>query len=104
MAVFAKTLADPNSLGGRQCELAYLEDQPVRFFLCGSLHGGTGACGVPVMAKFLGDYKSRSLGWIGNSAVVCSRPTLRRPTRPSSSCRTPNGRPPARPICARRDD
>lgn len=65
MAVFAKTLADPNSLGGRQCELAYLEDQPVRFFLCGSLHGGTGACGVPVMAKFLGDYKKQKprLDW-----------------------------------------
>ncbi len=57
MAVFAKTLADSNSPGGRKCDLAYLEDQKVRFFLCGSLHGGTGACGVPVMAKFLGDYK-----------------------------------------------
>jgi hypothetical protein len=65
MAAFAKTLADPNSPGGRQCELAYLEDQPVRFFLCGSLHGGTGACGVPVMAKFLGDYKKEKprLDW-----------------------------------------
>lgn len=57
MAIFAETLKDANSAGGRQCQLSYLETQSVRFFLCGSLHGGTGACGVPVMSKFIGDHK-----------------------------------------------
>jgi len=57
MAIFAETLKNANSAGGRQCQLSYLETQSVRFFLCGSLHGGTGACGVPVMSKFIGDHK-----------------------------------------------
>lgn len=57
MAIFAEQLKDPNSAGGSQCQLNYLQNKPVRFFLCGSLHGGTGACGVPVMGRFIGEHK-----------------------------------------------
>jgi hypothetical protein len=65
VSIFASSLKDPNSPGGKQCKFTLLENQPVRFFLCGSLHGGTGACGVPVMGKFLGDYKNAkmNLNW-----------------------------------------
>jgi hypothetical protein len=57
MAIFAELLKDPNSPGGKACNLSFLESQQVRFFLCGSLHGGTGACGLPVMGKFLGEWR-----------------------------------------------
>jgi hypothetical protein len=65
VSIFAESLKDPNSPGGKQCKFTHLENQSVRFFLCGSLHGGTGACGVPVMGKFLGDYKNKktNLNW-----------------------------------------
>jgi hypothetical protein len=55
MAIYAKSLEDENSPGGSKCKLTALSNRPVRFFLCGSLHGGTGACGVPIMGKFLSD-------------------------------------------------
>lgn len=57
MAVFANSLMDANSLGGAQCRMSFHEGLDVRFFLCGSLHGGTGACGVPVLGKFLKDVR-----------------------------------------------
>jgi len=65
VSIFVESLKDPNSPGGKQCKFTHLENQPVRFFLCGSLHGGTGACGVPVMGKFLGDYRNAkaNLNW-----------------------------------------
>jgi hypothetical protein len=65
VSIFAESLKDPNSPGGKQCKFTVLEHQAVRFFLCGSLHGGTGACGVPVMGKFLGEYRknTRNLNW-----------------------------------------
>jgi len=65
VSIFADSLKDPNSPGGKQCKFTLLENQAVRFFLCGSLHGGTGACGVPVMGKFLGEYKNAktNLNW-----------------------------------------
>ena len=53
MAVFAKSLEAQNSPAGRVVSLAEFEGQPTRFFLCGSLHGGTGACGVPVIGGLL---------------------------------------------------
>lgn len=53
MAVFSDTLTDETTHGGGQCRLNHHESLAVRFFLCGSLHGGTGACGVPIMGKFL---------------------------------------------------
>jgi hypothetical protein len=73
VSIFADSLKDPNSSGGKQCKFTNLENQAVRFFLCGSLHGGTGACGVPVMGKFLGDYKNSkpNLNWqIGGSLLT----------------------------------
>lgn len=53
MAVFADSLKDETTPGGSQCKLNHHESLDVRFFLCGSLHGGTGACGVPIIGKFL---------------------------------------------------
>ncbi len=58
MAIYAKTLEDENSPGGSKCKLTSLNNRPARFFLCGSLHGGTGACGIPIMGKFLNDARS----------------------------------------------
>jgi hypothetical protein len=57
MAVFAESLKDENSEGGSKCRLNHHESVDVRFLLCGSLHGGTGACGVPIMGKYLKDRK-----------------------------------------------
>ncbi len=56
MALFAKSLREI-SPAAKLCNFTGLEERQVRFFLCGSLHGGTGACGVPVMAQFLGELK-----------------------------------------------
>jgi hypothetical protein len=58
MAIFADSLADGRSPGGSQCQLVPLASKEVRFFLCGSLHGGTGACGVPILGRFLNEYRS----------------------------------------------
>lgn len=65
MAVFAETLKNENSPGGREINLRTLQTKPVRFFLAGSLHGGTGACGVPVMGRFFADLRRQSsnLNW-----------------------------------------
>lgn len=63
MAIFAESLKKETSPGGQQCKLNLLENQEVRFFLCGSVHGGTGACGVPIMGKFLKGHKdAKQLG------------------------------------------
>lgn len=53
VALFAESLLDPNSDAGGKCNFKELENEDVRFFLCGSLYGGTGACGVPVLGQFL---------------------------------------------------
>lgn len=67
MAMFVQSLKDENSPGGRQIRLHTLAaNAQVRFFLCGSLHGGTGASGVPVMAQFLHQFRrasSNRSGW-----------------------------------------
>lgn len=63
MSAFASALADPNSPVGSSANLRALEGQKTNFFLCGSLHGGTGACGVPVIAKFLSNRRKREWGW-----------------------------------------
>ena len=62
MAIFADSLRDENSPGGLAAGLTRLDNNKVNFFLCGSLHGGTGACGVPVIGKFLKERKNTSLG------------------------------------------
>lgn len=61
MAMFASSLTVPNSQGAQQVQLNALSTgNPVRFFLCGSLHGGTGASGVPVLGRFLREQKALS--------------------------------------------
>lgn len=63
MSVFAKSLEDDSTPGGRTAGLTAYSNTPANFFLCGSLHGGTGACGVPVMANFLKGRKDQNPGW-----------------------------------------
>ncbi len=62
MAIYAKTLEDENSPGGSTCRIRSFDGKQARFFLCGSLHGGTGASGVPIMGKFLSDLRARRTG------------------------------------------
>jgi hypothetical protein len=62
MALFAESLLVPSSSAGIKCDFKALEDKNVRFFLCGSLHGGTGAAGVPVLGKFLKRRKDEKKG------------------------------------------
>jgi hypothetical protein len=61
MALFAETLLDPSSSAGGRCDFKALEEKDVRFFLCGSLHGGTGACGVPILGRFLKKRKDEKI-------------------------------------------
>jgi hypothetical protein len=63
MSVFARSLEDDSTPGGRTAGLTAFSNTPTNFFLCGSLHGGTGACGVPVMANFLKARKDQNQGW-----------------------------------------
>jgi len=63
MSIFAKSLEDDSTPGGRAAGLTAFSSTPTNFFLCGSLHGGTGACGVPVMANFLKSRKDQNQGW-----------------------------------------
>lgn len=63
MAIFAHSLGDENSPGGREAGLTAFNNNQANFFLCGSLHGGTGACGVPIMGKFLGARKKANPHW-----------------------------------------
>jgi len=57
MAVYASTL--PQRAAALGLQLANLSATPARFFICGSLHGGTGASGVSVLGKFLADEARR---------------------------------------------
>lgn len=63
MSIFAKSLEDDSTPGGKAAGLTAFSNTPTNFFLCGSLHGGTGACGVPVMANFLKKRKDANTGW-----------------------------------------
>jgi len=63
MAIFANSLEDDSTPAGRKAGLNAFANTPANFFLCGSLHGGTGACGVPVMAQFLSKRKQENPGW-----------------------------------------
>ena len=63
MAVFAESLRDENSPGGKACSLTGFHNVATNFFLCGSLHGGTGASGVPIMGKYLGTLKRNNQSW-----------------------------------------
>lgn len=59
MAVFADSLRNENSPGGKTCGLTSFQNVQTNFFLCGSLHGGTGACGVPVLGEYLSGLKKK---------------------------------------------
>ena len=59
MSVFAESLHDENSPGGKACALTSFHNTKTNFFLCGSLHGGTGACGVPVLGEYLSTLKKK---------------------------------------------
>ncbi|MEW6733925.1 MAG: hypothetical protein AB1489_21540 [Acidobacteriota bacterium] len=61
IGVFVETLRDENTAGGKAVRFNRFQNVPTNFFLCGSLHGGTGACGVPVTGKFLGEEKLRNI-------------------------------------------
>src|SRR5437763_4782671 len=61
MALFVNSLLE-SSNASEKSGFRALEGQNVRFFLCGSLHGGTGACGVPVLGEFLRDRKAEQRG------------------------------------------
>jgi len=63
MAVFAESLGNDNSPGGKEANLTAFDNNQTNFFLCGSLHGGTGACGVPILGKFLNARKRAHWGW-----------------------------------------
>lgn len=63
MAIFAASLRDETSPGGKEAGLTAFNNNQANFFICGSLHGGTGACGVPVMGKFLGARKKANPAW-----------------------------------------
>jgi hypothetical protein len=57
MAMFADSLTKGREHGGAQDTFNQLKNEEVRFFVCGSLHGGTGASGVPVIGEFLKETK-----------------------------------------------
>lgn len=63
MAIFAASLSDENSPGGKEAGLTAFHNNAANFFLCGSLHGGTGASGVPIMGRFLGTRKKSNPHW-----------------------------------------
>jgi hypothetical protein len=63
MAIFSQSLQVESSPAGEKASLTAYENTGTNFFLCGSLHGGTGACGVPVMAQFLQAKKKPEWGW-----------------------------------------
>lgn len=63
MAIFAESLGTDTSPGGREANLTAFDNNQTNFFLCGSLHGGTGACGVPILGKFLNGRKRAHWGW-----------------------------------------
>lgn len=63
MSIFARSLESTNSPGGKEAGLPAFHKTRTNFFLCGSLHGGTGACGVPVIAQFLSRQKEQNPDW-----------------------------------------
>lgn len=79
MATYAESLQDTNSPGGKACNLAAFNNNATNFFLCGSLHGGTGACGVPVMARYLHGQKQDTNDW---SVGGCLLTPYNRPPQP----------------------
>jgi hypothetical protein len=70
MALFAESLAQ-DLIGGKPVlNFNTLKQRPANFFLCGSVYGGTGACGLPVMGKFLSTMRSE--GAVKNWRIAAS--------------------------------
>lgn len=59
MSIFARSLNEDSTPGGKIAALGRFDENETNFFLCGSLHGGTGACGVPMIGQFLKDRKDK---------------------------------------------
>jgi len=87
MGVFAESLRDENSPGGKACSLTAFQNVSTNFFLCGSLHGGTGACGVPVMGKYLGSLKRNNQTWDWRVGACLLTPYCVPPQPPFGSLR-----------------
>lgn len=85
MSIFAKSLEDDSTPGGRAAGLTAFSNTPTNFFLCGSLHGGTGACGVPVMANFLKTRKDQNTSWGWRIGGCLLAPYVTPPNPPFSS-------------------
>ncbi|MFN0141503.1 MAG: hypothetical protein ACKVQW_15635 [Pyrinomonadaceae bacterium] len=85
MSIFAKSLEDDATPGGKAAGLTGFSNTPTNFFLCGSLHGGTGACGVPVMASFLKGRKDQNTGWGWRIGGCLLAPYVTPPNPPFSS-------------------
>lgn len=82
MSIFAKSLEDDSTPAGKKAGLTAYSNTPTNFFLCGSLHGGTGACGVPVMAQFLNRRKNENPGWGWNIGGCMLAPFVKPPNPP----------------------
>ena len=87
MSVFARSLEDDGTPSGKKAGLTAFSNTPTNFFLCGSLHGGTGACGVPVMAQFLNRRKNANPGWGWRVGGCLLAPFVKPPMPPFSPLR-----------------
>lgn len=87
MSVFARSLEDDSTPAGKKAGLTAFSNTPTNFFLCGSLHGGTGACGVPVMAQFLNRRKNANPGWGWRVGGCLLAPFVKPPMPPFSPLR-----------------
>lgn len=85
MAIYARSLEDDSTPGGRAAGLTAFSNSPTNFYLCGSLHGGTGACGVPVVANFLKTRKDVNPGWGWRIGGCLLAPYVTPPNPPFSS-------------------
>lgn len=85
MAIFAQSLEDDSSPAGRRAGLTAYSNTPTNFFLCGSLHGGTGASGVPVMASFLKSRKDQNPSWDWRIGGALLAPYVTPPNPPFSA-------------------
>lgn len=85
MSVFARSLEDDSTPAGKKAGLTAFSNTPTNFYLCGSLHGGTGACGVPVMAQFFNKRKTENPGWGWRVGGCLLAPFVKPPMPPFGS-------------------
>ena len=60
MGLFVESLNTEGTDAFKQCDITRFDNKPARFFLCGSLHGGTGASGLPILGSYLQQKKQKS--------------------------------------------